>query len=175
MRAVFVALLLLAAPALWAQNTPPSEGSVRHLLDLLQLHRIIDDAVNSIDAVLKQSTDRIGEGRPLNDKQQQIVAQFRSDTVSAMKDELTWSTVEPEIVTAYQKTFSQKEIDDAIAFYSSPSGQSIANKLPLVAQAQNAALQRHMGPILEHIRQAARDMKARLDAAADDAGKPPAH
>jgi hypothetical protein len=172
---MFIALLLVAAPAVWAQDTPPSEESVRHLLDLLQVHRIIDDAVSSTDTILKQATDRIGEGRPLNAKQQQIVEQFRTDMVSTMKDELAWSKVEPEIVAAYQKTFSQKEIDDAIGFYSSPSGRSIANKLPLVAQAQNAAMQKHMGPVLEHIRQAARDMKVRLDAAADDAGKPPAH
>jgi hypothetical protein len=175
MRAALFALLLCAAPAVFAQNTPPTAESVRHLLDLMQSHRIVDDALSNMDAFLKQAMGQAGQGRALNAKQQEIVEQYRTDVVSMMKDELAWSKVEPDVVAIWQKTFSQKEINDLSAFYSSPSGQAIANKLPLVAQAQNAGMQKRMVPVLERIRDAARDMAAKVKAAGDEGGKPPAH
>src|SRR5579862_3331166 len=111
MRAVLVVLLsLLAVPAL-AQNLPPSEDSVRHLLDLVQTHRILDEAMSNMDGFMHKAMEqaRQEQGETLNAQQQQILDQFQSDMMSTIKDELAWSKVEPEIVGVYAKTFSQKE------------------------------------------------------------------
>ena len=168
MRAALVALLALtAAQPLFAQNTPPSEDSVRHLLDLVQTHRILDEAMSNMDNFTQKAMEQARQGEPaLNAKQQQIVDQFHTDMMSAIKDELAWSKVEPEIVSAYAKTFSQKEINDMIAFYSSPSGQSVANKMPLVSREMATDMQEKMMPLIKRIQQAARDMQAKLKAAA---------
>jgi hypothetical protein len=175
MRAVLIALLLCAAPAVFAQNVPPTEQSVRRVLDLTQQHRIIDDAVSNMDAYLKQTLDQASKGRPLNAKQQQIVDQYRTDIVTIMKDELSWQKLEPSVVAIYEKTFSQKEIDDMIAFYSSPSGQAVANKLPLVSQEMTTGMQKRMVPIIERMQQTGRDMAVKLKAAEDEPAQPAAH
>jgi hypothetical protein len=86
---------------------------VRHLLELLQTHLVLDDAWNSTDDFMQKSMEqaRQTQGPALNAKQQGIIDQFRTDMVSAIKDELAWSKIEPGIVSAYVKTFSQKEIN----------------------------------------------------------------
>ena len=175
MRVVLIALLLCAAPTVYAQNVPPTEQSVRRVLDLTQQHRIVDDAVSNMDAYMKQTLDQVGKGRELNARQQGIVDQYRTDIVSIMKDALSWQELEPGMVAIYQRTFSQKEIDDMIAFYSSPSGQSVANKLPLVSQEMAAGMQKRMVPIIERMQQAAREMAAKLKAAEDAPAQPAAH
>jgi uncharacterized protein len=169
--AALVALLALsAAQPLFAQNVPPTEDSVRHLLDLVQTHRILDQALSTMDEYMQKAMEqaRQEQGQTLNAKQQQIVDQFRTDMVSAIKDELAWSNIEPDYVSAYVKTFSQKEINDMIAFYSSPSGQSVANKLPLVSQQMTADMQQKMLPLIQKMKQAQRDMMTRLKAAASE-------
>ena len=175
MRAVFVALLLCAAPAVFAQNVPPSEESVRHLLDLEQTHRAMDEALNNMDGYLQKAMEQSRQGQTLNAKQQQILDQFRSDMLSTMKDELAWSKLEPGVVAIYTKTFSQKEISDLIAFYSSPSGQSVANKLPIVSREMAARMQERMLNVMQHMQQASREMQTKLRAAGEEAGTPPAH
>jgi uncharacterized protein len=169
MRAALAALLALStAQPLFAQNVPPSDESVRHLLDLEHKHLVLDEAMSNLDEFMQKGMEQAlqAEGPTLNAKQQQIVDQYRTDTVSAIKDELAWSKVEPEMVSAYGKTFSQKEVDDLVAFYSSPSGQSVANKLPLVSRQMTTDLQQRMLPLIQKIKQAQRDMMTRLKAAA---------
>ena len=171
MRAALVALLALtAAQPLFAQNAPPTEDSVRHLLDLVQTRRVLDESMSTMDEYLQKAMEqaRQAQGQTLNARQQQIVAQFRTDMVSAMKDELASSNVEPEIVSVYVKTFSQKEINDMIAFYSSPSGQSVANKLPLVSRQMTMDIRERMLPLIQKMQQAQRDMMTRLKAAASE-------
>jgi hypothetical protein len=171
MRAALAALLALtAAQPLFAQNLPPTEASVRHLLDLLQTHLVLDEAMNNMDGFMQKSLEQARQTQvpALNAKQQQIIDQFRTDMASAIKDELAWSKVEPEIVSAYVKTFSQKEINDMITFYSSPSGRSVANKLPLVSRQMTTDIQERMLPLIQKMKQAQSDMMARLKAAANE-------
>ena len=171
MRAALVALLaLVAAQPLFAQNVPPTEDSVRHLLDLVQTRRVLDESMSTMDEYMQKAMEqaRQTQGSTLNARQQQIVDQFRTDMVSAIKDQLAWSNVEPEIVSVYVKTFSQKEINDMTAFYSSPSGQSISNKLPLVSRQMAADVRERMLPLIQKMQQAQRDMVAKLKAAASE-------
>ena len=172
MRAALAALLALTTvQPLFAQNVPPTEDSVRHLLELLQTHRVLDDAWNSMDDFMQKSMKQARQtqdGPTLNAKQEQIIDQFQTDMVSAIKDELEWSKIEPGIVSAYVKTFSQKEINDMIAFYSSPSGQSVANKLPLVSRQMTTDIHERMLPLVQKMKQAQGDMMTRLKAAANE-------
>ena len=153
-----------------AQNLAPTEDSVRHLLDLLEKHLVLDEALNNMDGFMQKSLEqaRQTQGPALNAKQQQIIDQFRTDMASAIKDELAWSKVEPEIVSAYVKTFSQKEINDMTTFYSSPSGQSVANKLPLVSRQMTTHIQERMLPLIQKMKQTQSDMMTRLKAAANE-------
>jgi uncharacterized protein len=171
MRAAFAVLLaLIATQPLFAQNVPPTENSVRHLLDLLQTHLVLDESMSNMDDFVRKSMEqaRQTQGSALNPRQQQIVDQFQSDMVSTIKDELAWSKIEPGIVSAYVKTFSQKEINDMTAFYSSPSGQSVASKLPLVSRQMAMDIHERMLPLVKKIKQAETDMMARLKAAANE-------
>jgi uncharacterized protein len=172
MRAALAALLALtAAQPLFAQNVPPTEDTVRHLLDLVQTHLVLDQAMNNMDDLMQKSMEQARQtqkGLALNAKQQQIIEQFQADMVSAIKDELAWSKIEPEIVSAYVKTFSQKEINDMIRFYSSPSGQSVAAKLPLVSQQMSADIRERMLPLIQKMTQAQQDTIKRLKAAANE-------
>jgi hypothetical protein len=171
MRAAVAALLVLtAAQPLLAQNVPPTEDSVRQLLGLLQTHLVLDGAMNNLDSVMQKSMEqaRQTQGTALNAKQQQIIDQFRAEMVSAIKDELAWSKIEPGIVSAYVKTFSQKEINDMITFYSSPSGQSIASKLPLVSRQMTTDINERVLPLVQKMKQAQGDMMTRLKAAANE-------
>jgi hypothetical protein len=171
MRAALAALLaLITAQPLFAQNVPPTEDSVRRLLDLLQTHLILDEAMNNMDDFMQKSMEqaRQTQGPALNAKQQQIIDQFRTDMVSAIKDELAWSKIEPGIVSAYANTFSQKEIDDMIAFYSTPNGRSISNKLPLVSRQMSTDIHERMLPLVQKMKRAQGGMMTRLKAAANE-------
>ena len=89
------------------------------------------------------------------------------DTMAMVRREYNWAVMEPEMIDAYQKTFSEEEITAMINFYSTPAGQAAITKLPQLTQVMMASTQAHMQALLPRVRAIAE--KARADADAADA------
>ena len=91
------------------------------------------------------------------------------------REHLNWSSLEPEYVRVYTEVFSERELRDLIAFYESPLGQKMLDKMPVAAARTQAIMmermQRGMPKLLERVQ---RDMLARegLPAPRDTTRKP---
>ena len=70
---------------------------------------------------------------------------------------LTWENMEPTYLKIYEDSFSQSEVDSMIAFYSSPGGQAVVAKLPLVAQNTMQAMLQQMKSLMPQAQQIAKD------------------
>ena len=176
MRIPLLALLtLLALPAL-AQDAPPTEQSVRELLSLMQARNMINTAVAQMGTTMRPMMQKALAGRQqLSEREQQIVDDAHARIQSVMREQLRWENFEPMMISTYQKTFTQKEIDGMRAFYSTPIGQSVIAKMPVVMQQNMQAMQSRMADMLPRIQQIAQDMAQQLQAERDSAaGAPPA-
>ena len=61
-----------------------------------------------------------------------------------------------------------------IAFYSSPAGQAVVAKLPLVAQNTMAAMQQQMKSLMPQAQQIAKDTATEINSQHGKKAKPPA-
>ncbi|MFP3468189.1 DUF2059 domain-containing protein, partial [Leifsonia sp. SIMBA_070] len=61
----------------------------------------------------------------MSETERESLMQTASNAFRAGRDELAQA-----LVPVYAKTFSVEELDHMLAFYDSPTGQSIADKLP---------------------------------------------
>lgn len=171
MRTVLIALFaLLALPAL-AQDARPSEQSVRELLALMQARNMINTAMKQMDATMRPMMQQALGGRgQLSEREQQIVDDAHARIQAVMHEELRWDNFEPMMISAYRNTFSQKEIDGMKAFYSSPIGQAVVAKLPMVTQQNMQAMQGRMADMIPRIQQIQKDMAAQLKAERESQG-----
>ncbi|WP_297985406.1 DUF2059 domain-containing protein [uncultured Chryseobacterium sp.] len=55
-----------------------------------------------------------------------------------IKKEMKPEDIENMIIPIYEKHFTEKEIDDFIAFYNTPSGKKMIEKMPIVFQESQA-------------------------------------
>ncbi|HET9330654.1 MAG TPA: hypothetical protein VFO23_09025, partial [Steroidobacteraceae bacterium] len=69
---LFALLTLLALPAL-AQDTPPTEQSVRELLSLMQASNMMNTAMTQMDATIRPMMQKALAGQQLSEREQQIV------------------------------------------------------------------------------------------------------
>jgi hypothetical protein len=71
---------------------------------------------------------------------------------------LTWKTLEPEFVALYQKSFSEEELTQLIAFYKSPLGKKTIAVMPRLqmqgAQIAKTKVQAHMNELLQMLQAA---------------------
>jgi len=90
--------------------------------------------------------------------------------MTAMKEVLDWNKLEPMYVRVYQKSFTQGEVDGLIAFYSTPAGQALINKMPMVMQNTLNELQQMMQPMTQAMKRMQQEVVAEIQAAKKKSG-----
>jgi uncharacterized protein len=169
MRVCLLALAAtLALPPALAQNPQPSQKSVLQLLQVMHTHQIFENAGAQMDATMGKSM-KAAMQMQLNPEQEKIVDESQVRLVAVVKEAFSWSTLEPDLVQAYQSTFTQDEVDAMLRFYDSPVGQSVGAKLPAVNQQMTQLTQQRMQAVIPKIVEMQKAMGERLRAAASAA------
>lgn len=172
--AAIVASLAISAAAYAAEaDTRPTEQSIRELLALMQSHNMVDTMMAQMDANFRAAMKQANGGRQLSEREQQITDDAHAKIQALLHEQLQWANFEPMMIRVYQSSFSQKDVDAMKAFYSTPTGQALIAKMPLVMQQTMQAMQQRTTSLIPQIQQIQKDMTAQLKEARE-AGSAPA-
>jgi len=147
-----------------AADAPPSEASIKQLLEVSHAHQLVDSMMGQIDGMMKNAMGQATQGQKVDPATQQEIDKFEADMMVEMKNVLEWSKLEPMYVRVYQKSFNQQEIDGLVAFYKTPTGQALINKMPVVFQNTMTEVQQMMQPMMMHLQQKQQEIAAKLQA-----------
>jgi len=147
-----------------AADTPPTEASIKQLLELTNARKLLDTMMSQIDTIMKTAMDQAIQGQSVPSEVKNQIDQFEAEMKVATKEMLDWDKLEPMYVRIYQKSLTQQDVDGMIAFYKTPSGQALINKMPLVMQNTMAEMQQMMQPMMERIRQMQETVIAEIQA-----------
>ena len=146
-RLIFFILTVLVSCTVFAQaSQPASAASIEKLLEMTETRQAYEATMQEMGKMIDQSiASRIPAEK--REKFKQVMAQL--DKV--LEEEMSWEKMKPLYVQIYTEIFTQQEIDDLIAFYQTPSGQSFIKKQPLVIQRTMALSQEKMGIMMERL------------------------
>jgi hypothetical protein len=150
--------------SLGATNNPPSEASIKQLLEAAQARKLIDSVMAQMDTVMKQTIQQATQGQPVPAKVQKDIDKREAEMMAALKELLDWNKLEPMYVRVYQKSFTQSEVDGMIAFYKTPAGQAVISKMPAVMQNTMNEMQQMMGPMMQRLQKMQQDVVAEMKA-----------
>lgn len=153
-------------------STPPtvapadraSDESLHRLLEVQQARKIVETMSGQMDAVFTGTLNQMLAGEHLNAKQQEVVNKSRIKMRDLFKEVMNWEVMEPLYMKVYADTFTQKEIDGMTAFYASPVGHAVIQKMPLVMAGSMAEMQKRMGTLVPRIQQIAKDTAQEIKA-----------
>jgi uncharacterized protein len=165
-------LVLLAITCLTAQaaDTAPSDASIRELLEVTNVHKLVDQMIPQIDEMMQKAMSEALKGLSIPPEAQKMIDQSRADANAAMKEQLTWSKLEPLYLRIYKKSFNQGEVTGMVALYKTPAGQAMINKMPLVMQNTMAEMQTMMAPVMQRIQQSQQQLVAQIKKQAESKG-----
>jgi hypothetical protein len=158
------------SPTSPAPSNPPSEASIKQLLEVAQARKLVDSVMAQMDNLMQQTVAQATRGQKIPDKVQKDIDQQRAEMVTMMKELLDWTKLEPMYVRIYQKTFSQQEIDGMIAFYKTPAGQAVLSKMPAAMQNTIDEMQQLMGPVMQRMQKMQQDVVAGMKAESKNKG-----
>ena len=153
------------SPSATAAAPPPSEASVKQLLEVAQARKLIDSVMAQMDRLMQQTIAQAVQGQDVPAKVQKDIDKWQAEVFGFTKELLDWSKLEPMYVRIYQKSFSQEEVDGMIAFYKTPAGQAVIGKMPAVMQNTMDEMQQMMTPVLQKMQRMQQDLVAEMKAA----------
>ncbi len=161
-----IALALLAAQPLLAQEARPSEASVRGVLAAAHLDTILGSYGTQVEESLRAGIQHELEGQTLNAEQRAIMDRMQEQMVALMHEELDWKRMEPKLIELYRNTFTQGEINGMLKWYTSPTGRAVVAKQPLVTAQMADYAQERVQDMVPKLMQLQKDTIAQLKAAA---------
>jgi hypothetical protein len=145
-------------------DTTPSDASIKELLEVAQARKLLDTLMSQMNTIMKNAMETATQGQPVPPDVQKIFDRCRADVVSTMQEQFTWDKLEPMYIRIYKKSLSQQEVDGMIAFYRTPTGQAVLNKMPAITENSMNEVMQMMGPMMQRIERMQRDVIAELQA-----------
>ncbi len=164
----FVATFVFAVIAFAAQATEPSAASIDRLLDITQSRRTVDAIQKQVEAMMKPMFEQALDSKSLSPEKREEAERYMASFSEKMKpvfaEMLDWQRLKELTAKIYMESFSQEEIDGLIAFYESATGKAFVERMPLVMQKSMVAMQQRMVPLMEKMKQAAKESAAEFKA-----------
>jgi hypothetical protein len=162
-RLMLVLWISFLAAVVHAADAPPSEASIRELLEVTHARQMIGSVMTQMDTLMKNAMQQITQGQQPTPEVQKIYDKAHSDVLAGIKEQFTWEKLLPMYVRIYQKSLTQKEVDGIVAFYKTPAGQALINKIPTVMKDSMEEMNQMMQPMMQRIQQMQQDMVAEIE------------
>jgi uncharacterized protein len=142
---ILAVLFILASPVTSPAGPDGHRQAVTRLFELTHMQRLIED---SVDGVLN-----------LQIAQNPALAEHRDALRAFLEKYIGWQALKEDLTAMYLQAFTEAELDAMNAFYSSPTGQKVLQRLPELVQQRNQLamqrLQEHIGELQQDIGRAA--------------------
>jgi hypothetical protein len=106
---------------------PEKEADIRSLMELVGARDMVQDGVSNST---EQYRDKLLASVPNNEKGQAFVNAF----VDAYQKKLDLDQITGQLVSVYDKHFTDDEIKSLLQFYGSPLGQKVAAEMPKISR-----------------------------------------
>lgn len=93
-----------------------------------------------------------------------ILKKYTDKAVKIVEETMSWKNIKEDMISIYVKTFSEDELKGMLAFYKSPVGQSVINKMPAALQQGMAVMQKHMPKLQEQVKKTVDQMTDEIKA-----------
>jgi uncharacterized protein len=143
--------LLIVSSALMA--APASKSSIRELLEIAETRKLVDSIKAQTETMMNRSIQQSLAGKNPSPKQMAAIEKMKKNAMLVMQDEIAWEKLEPMYIRLYEETFSQEEVDGIIAFYKTPAGKALINKMPTLMQKSMTEMQKLMLDMMPKLKQ----------------------
>lgn len=131
------------------QAAPASNESIEQLMKLTKVEGMIEQIHMQTDQMMMGMSQQMG----IQDSEQAMFQQFSNEMQTLMRTEVTWEKMRKPLLEVYTSNFSQKEVDDIVAFYKTESGKSMIDKMPIVMNQSMQASQKILMELMPKIQE----------------------
>ncbi len=163
----YLLVLVLLSSVLSAPAAPASDQSIEKMMGVMHVQAMLDQMIKQMDdgirGAMRQGLAQAMKGKEPSAAQKTKITEFQNKLSQMMKDELSYAKMKDVYLQVYRETFTQEEISSIIAFYSSPAGKAMIEKIPVAMQKASTLVQGRIGPMTEKIQGLMADFEKELE------------
>jgi hypothetical protein len=154
MKNCFLNLIILGL-IVSASAAPPSDQSIEQMMRVMQVEQMLNQMLTQMETGMQTGTEQrlqqAIQGKTPTEAQKAQIAEFEKKLTGILKDELSFAKMKDVYLQVYRETFTQEEITSIIAFYSSPAGKAMVEKVPGAMQKASTLMQARIGPMTQKL------------------------
>lgn len=159
-----VPFVIFSAATMFAAGTKPSEASIRELLSLSGSPKMIEMSKGQMTGMASAPVQQALQGHALTPEIKKIVADSGEKMSALVNEAMKWEALEPVFVELYQSAMTQEEVDGIVAFYKTPAGKAMVEKMPALMRTSGQRLQQQLAPVMQKIQQIQQETVLQLQA-----------
>ena len=129
--ALFLALAFcLTLPLAARADEASRRAKAEEMVTLLHMDTLMKQMMDAMEKQVSTSVRQMAPGNNLTPQQQAKLDEYNKKVFALIESQMGWKAIEPDILDLYAKTFTDEELDGILAFYKSPAGISMVEKLP---------------------------------------------
>jgi hypothetical protein len=143
---IVIALTFIGALGVSAQPDT-YRASVERLLLLTRQNEIVDQMFQQLKQIQLQQLQQMNipqDKLPLAEK-------YLNKIYDVMEEEMGWEKMKEDFVGIYMSVYTEQEIRELIAFYESPLGRKVTEKMPLLMQQTSQISQKYFQRLMPRI------------------------
>lgn len=135
----------------WSPARADEAGKEVKIEEMLRLSHVDRTVTQMLDQMKTMMTAQMSKADvPAADRKH--MDEIQTKIMALMADRLSWEKSKSAYVKIYSETYTESEIDGLLAFYKSPAGQAMIDKMPELMQKSMALSQQMMGDIMPEIK-----------------------
>ncbi len=138
------------------------QGSKRESVEELLRAANAASLVDGIYAQMNQVVGGMGKQLGVQPDEQAIFDAYMEKIFSAMREEMSWEKIEDPMIDIYLNHYTEKEIQDMLAFYQSETGRSMVEKMPAVMKDSMQLSQKMMQEFFPKMQTITQELKSDL-------------
>lgn len=155
MKSLLASGLALVCATVSLQASPPTDLSIMDMMNAMQVDKMVTQIALQMDsgmkAGLEQGLQQALAGKEPSPGQRTKIDEMRTKLSTMIKEELSFEKTKDIYLQVYKDTFSQEEVNSIIAFYASPAGRSMVQKLPDAMQKGGNLMQQRLAPTMQRM------------------------
>ncbi|MBC9251058.1 hypothetical protein A9179_12305 [Pseudomonas alcaligenes] len=153
------ALMLLASASVFADEASHA-AQARKLLEVTHANKLTVPVYAQVQQMFAQ---RFAQAQaPVTKKA--VLESYQAKANAELDKAIGWQKLEPQMVQLYTSAFSEAELEEMLAFYQTPVGRKVLEKMPTLVGQSVQLTQQSLQAAVPKVNQLVDDMNAELAA-----------
>jgi hypothetical protein len=140
---------------------PGKRQSIENMLEAASLPTLMESVQGQMATMFRQQAALM----EIPAAQRPVVDKYFARLATLLQEELSWSRMKEPMVEVYDRVYTRQEVEDLTAFYRTPVGRKMIEKMPELVGASQAVMQERMKVLLPKVQQISAEMQKELQSA----------